>query len=252
MESFSLSHAAADILWEDLKLGSRPYPFEVPYASRTVDERARLRTAVYADLESRGLARWGRVDAEAEEALTLLVRGQFGVTGIGKLDATSHETLLVRGGAGREWGALATLDDRMLKVDLVDSDWLISSAVNLLPADPRGPGELLRVPMSAPKVEDDYDTASFTRKASSRQGPSPMSALEAVFQRPRLRGGQFGVWADRRQSPQVRWFTTDEGRYLSQTYRAHDGRDWLMHAPSDNSDLIGHLHRELEALREAS
>lgn len=247
-----MSYAAADILWEDLKLGSRPYPFEVPYVSQTVDERARVRKAVYADLESRGLARRGRVDADVEEALRLLVRGRFGVTGIGRLDASRSEMLLVRGGAGREWGALAVLGDRTLRVDVVDADWLVGSAVNLLPADPRGPGEPLRVPMTAPKVEDDYDTASFTHRVSSQRGPSPMRALESIFQRPRLRAGQFGVWADRRQSPQVRWITTDEGRYLSQTYRGSDGRDWLVYAPSDNNDLTAHLCRELDALRDAS
>jgi hypothetical protein len=257
--SFSISHAAADMLWEDLKLGSRPYPFEFPHLGQTFDERKRIKDAVYRDLESRGLANRGRVSAEVEEALILLIRSDFGINAIAMLDAKSEKPLLARGGAAGETAVLAVLDDRMMKVDLIRSTALVRSVVDLLPAQRPGPGQsiTLSAPASAPtpRVQDDFDNATFTRAvASNSPAATQMRGAEAIFERPRLRLGQFGLSVRGRhgrefRSPQLAWFDTDAGRYQMQSRRGQDGTNWLTVAPSDNARLAAQLGQELNSMR---
>ncbi|RKT51524.1 ESX secretion-associated protein EspG [Saccharothrix australiensis] len=259
--SFALSHAAADVLWEDLELGSRPYPFDFPYLGRTHDERRGIRNAVYRDLESRGLAVRGRVSAEVEEALTLLVRFDYSLNAIASLDPKNVERqLLARSGARGEVAALAVLDDRQLKVDTLRSSALLRAVVDLIPPGRPGPGQSVTVPVptSAPPApsrrDDDFDSATFTQAMAPRStAATQVRALEAVFERPRLRAGQFGVTVRGRhgreqRAPQVGWFDNDQGRYLSQTKPGQDGRKWLTHAPADNARIASQLAQELTGL----
>lgn len=260
--SFSLSHAAADMVWEDLKLGSRPYPFEFPYLGQTEDERRGIRNAVYRDLESRGLANRGRVAPEIEEALNLLVRFDFGVNAVASLDAKAIERqLLARGGAAGETAALAVLDDRMMKVDLIRSSALIRAVVDLVPPARPGPGQSITIPMpsSAPPPrarhqQDDFDNATFTSAMTARSATASQTrALEAVFERPRLRAGQFGLTVRKRhgreeRAPQIAWFDNDQGRYMSQKRPGQDGQSWLTHAPADNARIAAQLAQELNTM----
>ncbi|MBW4715750.1 ESX secretion-associated protein EspG [Saccharothrix obliqua] len=259
--SFSLSHAAADMLWEDLKLGSRPYPFEFPYLGQTIDERRGIRNAVYRDLESRGLARRGRVAAEVEEALNLLVRFEFSLNAVASLDAENvARQLLARAGARGELAVLAVLDDRQLKVDTMRSSALLRTVVDLIPPSKPGPGQSVTVPVPTsappppPRRDDDFGDATFTRAmAPHSSAGSQIRALEATFERPRLRAGQFGVTVRGRhgretRAPQVAWFDNDQGRYLAQTRQGQDGRKWLTHAPADNARIAAQLAQELNGL----
>src|SRR5437879_4164084 len=70
--SFTLSPEAADILSEDLSLNLRQFPLEIPHFGATLDERARIRTKVWSDLEGRRLSERGRAEPEVEQALKLL------------------------------------------------------------------------------------------------------------------------------------------------------------------------------------
>ncbi|MDX3657414.1 ESX secretion-associated protein EspG [Streptomyces sp. ID05-26A] len=257
--SFSLSHAAADILWEDLRLGSRPYPFDFPYFGQTDDERRSIRNAVYNELGNRGLARRGRVVGEIEEALTLLVRFEFGVNAIAMFDPDRDVQLLARGGAAGEQAALAVLDDRMMKVDLIRAPQLIRSVVDLVPNERPGPGQSLSIPRPVkeqPKRgrEEDYQASSYLSSVRTQSpAESQTRALEAISERPRLRVGQFGVVARKRdgrelRAPQVAWFDTDQGRYLTQKRKGSDGQDWLVQAPADNARIAAQLAGELNTL----
>jgi EspG family len=260
--SFALSHAAADMLWEDLKLGSRPYPFDFPYLGQTFDERRGIRNAVYNDLESRGLANRGRVAPEVEEALNLLVHFDFSLNAIASLDARNVERqLLARAGAHKETAALAVMDDRQIKVDLLRSAALVRTLVDLVPPNRPGPGQSITVamptsePPPAPRRDDDFGNTTFTRQMAPKSSATTQTrALEAVFERPRLRAGQFGVTIRGRhgreqRAPQVAWFDNDQGRYMSQTRQGQDGRKWLTHAPADNGRIAAQLAQELNALR---
>ncbi|HEX6341590.1 ESX secretion-associated protein EspG [Umezawaea sp.] len=261
VHSFSLSHPAVDVLWEDLALGSRPYPFDLPYAGRTVDERRAIRAAVYDDLQSRGLAARGRVDAEVERALTTLVRFEFGVTAIASLDARAVERqLLARGGAVGETAVLAVLDERMMRIEVLRSSALVHAVVNLVPPYRPGPGQSVAVPMPTsapppPPRQDDFANTRFTSTMTSRSAESARNrALTAVFERPRLRAGQFGVAVRGRhgreaRSPQIAWFDNDQGRYVTVKRPGQDGRDWLTQAPADNARIAAQLVQELAVLR---
>ena len=66
--TFSLSLAAVDILLEHGKLGRAPFPFNVPHIGTTHTQRAQVRGAVFRDLESRGLMRGGRLDADVDHS----------------------------------------------------------------------------------------------------------------------------------------------------------------------------------------
>ncbi|MEJ2855323.1 MULTISPECIES: ESX secretion-associated protein EspG [unclassified Saccharothrix] len=259
--SFALSHAAADILWEDLKLGSRPYPFDFPYLGQTFDERRGIRNAVYGDLESRGLASRGRVSAEVEEALTLLVRFDYSLNAIASLDPRNVERqLLARSGAQGELAVVAVLDERQLKVETMRSSSLLRAVVDLVPPGRPGPGQSITVAMPSsappprPRQDEDFGNATFTQAMAPRStSGSQVRALEAVFERPRLRAGQFGVTVRGRhgreqRAPQIAWFDNDQGRYMSQTRQGQDGQKWLTHAPADNARIAGQLAQELNAL----
>ncbi|MFI9006999.1 ESX secretion-associated protein EspG [Actinosynnema sp. NPDC053489] len=260
--SFALSFAAADVLWEDLELGSRPYPFEFPYLGQTLDERRGIRAAVHRDLESRGLARGGRVVPEVAEALTLLVRFDYSLNAVASLDARDVERqLLARGGAAGENAALAVMDDRQIKVDLLRAPALLRAIVDLVPPARPGPGQSVTVPVPTsappppPRRDEDFGNATFTQAMAPRSSvATQVRALEAVFERPRLRAGQFGVTVRGRhgreqRAPQVGWFDNDQGRYLAQTRQGPDGRKWLTHAPADNARIAAQLAQELTALR---
>ncbi|GAA3460835.1 ESX secretion-associated protein EspG [Saccharothrix longispora] len=259
--SFALSHAAADMLWEDLRLGSRPYPFDFPYLGQTFDERRGIRNAVYRDLESRGLADRGRVAPRVEEALTLLVKFDYSLNAIASLDARNVERqLLARAGAAGENAVLAVMDDRQIRIDLMRSATLVRAVVELIPGNRPGPGQSITVPMSAqtppppPRRDDDFGNATFTRAMAPRStAATQVRALEAVFERQRLRAGQFGVTVRGRhgreqRAPQVAWFDNDQGRYMSQTRQGQDGQKWLTHAPADNPRIAAQLTQELNAL----
>ncbi|GLZ31431.1 ESX secretion-associated protein EspG [Lentzea sp. NBRC 105346] len=256
MYQFSLSHAAADILWEDLRLGSRPYPFDFPYFGQTDDERRSIRNAVYNDLANRGLANRGRVVPEIEEALNLLVRFEFGVNAIAMFDPRRDEQLLARGGAAGEQAALAVLDERMMKVDLMRAPQLIRSIVDLVPNERPGPGQSVSVPRPAPEKprQQEEEPQSFTTTVRSHSNTASQTrALEAVFERPRLKVGQFGIAVRDRtgkehRAPQIAWFDNDQGRYMTQKRKGADGQDWLVHAPADNARIAAQLASELNAL----
>ncbi|GAA1280834.1 ESX secretion-associated protein EspG [Saccharothrix xinjiangensis] len=259
--SFTLSHAAADMLWEDLKLGSRPYPFDFPYLGRTTDERDGIRTAVHRDLESRGLLRRGRVAPEVEEGLNLIVRFDFCLNAVASLDARNVDRqLLARGGATGERAAVAVMDDRQIKIGLIRSAALVRTFVDLVPNSRPGPGQSVTVPMPSaappprPTRDEDFGNATFTRAMAPRStAGTQVRALEAVFERPRLRAGQFGVTVRGRhgreqRAPQVAWFDNDQGRYMSQTRQGQDGQKWLTHAPADNARIAAQLVQELNGL----
>src|SRR5207253_1822832 len=80
-----------------------------------------------------------------------------------------------------------------------------------------------------------------------------LRTAQEIMERPRLRVGQFtayarngrGLWL---RSPELSWFDTDAGRYLTQATRARDGHDWVTVAPADNQRIVRQLGEMLTAL----
>src|SRR5437660_6957526 len=108
-----LSVAAVDVLWEMLALGAPPVVFEVPSVGVTLDDRARIRDAVLADLARRDLVdRHGTVDPDLVKSLTLLTRAPLAMEAIGVLD--EGRRLCARAASDGHTAVLAELRDQIV------------------------------------------------------------------------------------------------------------------------------------------
>src|SRR5437764_776723 len=142
----TLSLAAFDILWEELRLGTRPYPLEVPHHGTTVDERAHLRRAVYADLNGRGLASGERVEPDVEDALRLLASPSVTLEAMALLDAEREDLLRGLVAARGTYAVLAAQEQNAVRLQRVRDTALAASVVDLLPANRPGPGQSVTLP----------------------------------------------------------------------------------------------------------
>ncbi|GDY31370.1 ESX secretion-associated protein EspG [Gandjariella thermophila] len=251
--SISLPVAAVDILWEQLRLGGPVFPFEIPHHGRTYEERARIRAAVLADLESRRLAHRGRVEPEVEDALTLLARSRSAVSAIALLDTTSERKLLARAGATGERAVLAVLDERALRLDRLRAVDLVAAVVGLLPKVPAGAGHSVTispaVDMPRPAHENLMRGGAPRRASHAAQ----LGVAQEIMRRPRLRVGQFAAYAmDRNghvlRSPELAWFDVESGRYVILSTRARDGHDWVTIAPAGSRQIARQLGEMLAAV----
>lgn len=228
----SLSHAAIDILWEDLALGAVPTPFEIRSVGATMDERAAMRREVWAELTSRGLARRGRLDAEVQDRLSVLVRYDSAISVFGVLD--EEQALRARVSGNGRFAVLAVQGTKNVHIEVVEPHRLIASILGVLPAARPLPGRLVTVldeePFSFGSTPDD--------KAARR-----MLGLK------RERAGYFTAYAhDRRgrvvHSPELAWTDTVQGRFVSRSRTASNGRRFTTHEPGSHAALVGAL-REL-------
>src|SRR5882724_3385393 len=96
-----LSLPALDMLWEDMRLGGLPFPLQIRPHGETVEERGRIKAAVYADLERRGLARARRAEPELEDVLHLLARPTISIDAVAMLDMAGEPTKAMVAAAGR-------------------------------------------------------------------------------------------------------------------------------------------------------
>ncbi|HTI26279.1 MAG TPA: ESX secretion-associated protein EspG [Kutzneria sp.] len=224
--------AAFDIVWEDLRLGSVPYPFDVPSHGATLDERARLRTAVYEDLERGGLARGRQLDPNLFDALRLLARPHVQLDTIATLDRQRGLMLHAAAVAVGQRALLAVQQGGTMRLEYIRDTALAASLVALLPPHQPGPGQQVSVPAS--------ELAQPNRHSPEAQ------TLTTMLGEPVLRLGQFaGAMFDEqgvgRRMPGLSWFDTEAGRYLGVAGRGRDGEDWATLSPADASGLIHRL-----------
>ncbi|MEV6604251.1 ESX secretion-associated protein EspG [Kutzneria sp. NPDC051319] len=224
--------AAFDIVWEDLRLGSVPYPFDVPSHGATLDERARLRTAVYEDLERGGLARGRQLDPNLHDALQLLARPHVQLDTISTLDRERGLMLYAATVAVGQRALLAVQQGGTMRLEYIRDTALAASLVALLPPHQPGPGQQVSVPAK--------ELAQPNRHSPESQ------TLTTMLGEPVLRLGQFaGAMFDEhgvgRRMPGLSWFDTEAGRYLGVAGRGRDGEDWATLSPADASGLIHRL-----------
>ncbi|HEY4021845.1 MAG TPA: ESX secretion-associated protein EspG [Pseudonocardiaceae bacterium] len=228
----SLSHAAIDILWEDLALGAVPTPFEIRSVGMTLDERAAIRRDVWADLTARGLARRGRLEPEVEDRLSVLVRYDSAIGVFGVLD--EEQVLRARVSGNGRFAILAVQGPKNMHIEVVEPHRLIASIIDVLPAARPFPGRLVKVLDEEQFGSTPDDEAARRMLASKRE-----------------RAGYFTAYGrDRRgrvlRSPELAWTDTVNGRFVSRSRTGGSGRRFTTHEPADRAALVAGL-RELVA-----
>ncbi|MGH3517171.1 MAG: ESX secretion-associated protein EspG [Haloechinothrix sp.] len=251
--SLSLSLPAVDILFEDLKLGRPPQPFEVPSVGETLSERARLRDAVHRNLTQRGLMRAGRVDADTEHTLATFARAPFSIVAVGQLD---DGPLFARACSDGHFAIVVTQQENMLVFTEIRETAVVPTIVDLLPLTPAARGTSVTVDVPGEKKperrEDDEPYDPFAEMRSGRSSLQQRTA-DRIFNEPMRRVGAFSVSATERGNPglpgkqvqvtQLTWFDTAEGRYFATQQHTTDGITKVTYTPGDNARIAGYLHQ---------
>ena len=248
----TLSVAAFDVLWDDLRLGAVPYPLDVPQHGATLDERARVRDAAHAELRRSGLHTSRGVDPELVAALGLLARPAVRVDALFLPDLAAEPVpalVAVRGGVA----VRAVQRDGAVVLDRVRDTAVAAALVELLPAAPPGPGRSVTLPASAlggPR-SDPGEVTSAVR--SGDRGSAQARELAAILAHPVVRTGQFGVTRlDERGRPAgtggVSWFDTAAGRYLNAAAPGRGGEQWLTVTPADAGRIAHRVGEVLAAV----
>ncbi len=250
---FSLSLAAIDLLWEQLRLGTAVPIFEVPSVGATVADRERLRQIVFDDLASRDLAHRGRVEPEVEEALVTLARFHHAIDAVGVLD--DDERLLARSATDGRTAVLARLRDQTIGFTTFRPEGLIDEVVRLIGDEKPGPGRSVTFPEPGQEPERPQrrrDPEEGFRGVFEPVRP-PQSgyelerrAAQTMWERTRKRVGMFTVYGRDRlgrelRTPALSWFDTDDGRYLGHSRPGPDGQQWTTYAPADSSRITQQL-----------
>ncbi|HET9139894.1 ESX secretion-associated protein EspG [Actinophytocola sp.] len=261
-----LSLPMVDILWEDQRLGAIPFPLEVRSHGDTAAERARIRAAVYTELERRELAENGRIGADLEYALGLLANPTVTVDLVALREMTDETPVRALVAARGKRAVLAVQHRLAVRLTMVRQSAIANSIVELLPASRYGPGPSVTLPAAALAQESVPRTGRHRRdetsggvlRTATRQADrtAELRFLDAIMERPVVRAGSFGValreeGGKLRRLPGIGFFDTDLGRYATSVSRGVDGEDWTTLSPSDN-DRLSHRLTEtlLAALRQ--
>jgi len=238
-----LSLPAFEVLWEDLRAGSIPYPFDVSQHGETLDERARIKAAVHADLERRNLARRGRPEPDLEDALNLLARPELRVIALCVPDMNQEKvvraSVVARGG----YAVLVTQEDATITLNLVQPNEIATSLANAMPPGRPGPGKLVTVPGEA--FENQPQQQQGFRQAVRTTENDDVRLAKQMLTGPAIGNGHFVVKMEqgrtKRDFPPVTWIDTRQGRYSNVQTR----NGWFTISPADNMGLARHLGQVL-------
>jgi hypothetical protein len=257
--SFTLSLAALDLLWEQLGLGTPVRIFEVPSVGETLDDRARLRQVVQADLGRRDLVRRGRLAAEVEEALVTLARFDRAIDAVGILE--EGERQCVRLAATTRVAVRASKSDQTVSVDLFRPEGLVYEAVSLIGNLKPGPGQSVtyqeggQEPTRRPPVPPAEGYGGVLQRARPERTGDDLAkrAAATIWERPRTRAGIYTVYGRDRFGrehtlPVLGWFDTEDGRYLAHTRPNQDGLLWTTYSPADSNRIGQQLNGMLNAV----
>ena len=238
-----LSLPAFEVLWEDLRVGSMPYPFDISQHGETLDDRARIKAAVHADLERRNLARRGRPEPDLEDALNLLARPELRVVALCIPDMNQDKlvraSVVARGG----YAVLVTQDDTAITLNLVQPNEIATSLANAMPPGRPGPGKPVTVPAEA--FESPPQQQEGFRQAVRSSENDEVRLAKQMFSGPAIGNGHFLVKMEQgrtqRDFPPVTWIDNSQGRYSNVETR----KGWFTISPADNTGLARHLGQVL-------
>ncbi|MFD5824583.1 ESX secretion-associated protein EspG [Lentzea sp. NPDC060358] len=244
--SVVLSAVEFAVVWEAQRLPAAHVVLDTRIPSTTHTEKAEVVKRAWESLESRDLARNGRVSPELADWFALLGNHQVAVD------------LWIW--ADREIKGLAAAigDEAILAVHDRDEVWLIQArgtalaeaAVSVAGEMPAGFGRSISLP---------YDDLVAAAKNVGLDAQRMITALERQGLRlgdaQELAGmldgistrGQFGVQRNGQRAGRVVSFhDTHNGRYLRQLKPSSDGRKWCTITPVDNHRLAGSIWELLE------
>jgi hypothetical protein len=251
--SFTLSLAAMDLLWEQLRPGTPVRIFEVPSVGATTQDRDRLRGIVFEDLAARNLAYRGRLEPEVEEAVVTLGRFQHAIDVVGMLE--DDERLLARAANNGRTGLLARLRNQTVTFDVFRPEAMVAEAVKLIGDEKPGPGRSV----TFPEVDTSRQAAAARHGAEEgfrgvfepvrpQQGGYELErrAAQTMWERKRTRIGMFTVYGRDRlgrelMTPVLSWFDTEDGRYFGHSRPGPDGQQWTTYSPGDTSRITQQL-----------
>ncbi|HEX8865703.1 MAG TPA: ESX secretion-associated protein EspG [Lentzea sp.] len=239
-----LSLPAFEVLWEDLRVGSLPYPFDISQHGETLEERARIKAAVHADLERRNLARRGRPEPDLEDALNLLARPELRVIATYIPDITQAKqigaSVVARGG----YAVLVTQGDTTITLNLVQPNEIATSLANAMPPGRPGPGKPVTVPGEAFQQQQPQEQQGFRQAVRTAENDDVRIAKQ-MLTGPAIGSGNFLVKMEqgrtKRDFPPVTWIDTKQGRYTNVETRS----GWFTISPADNMGLARHLGQVL-------
>ncbi|GLY54447.1 ESX secretion-associated protein EspG [Lentzea sp. NBRC 102530] len=242
-----LSLPAFEVLWENVKAGAIPYPFDVEQHGETLEERARIKAAVLADLERRNLARRGRPEPDLEDALNLLARPELRVIAVAMPDMGQERlvraSVVARGG----YAVLVVQEEAGVTLDLVQPNEIATSIASVMPPGRPGPGKPVTVPaqaFEAPQQQEGF------RQAVRTTENDDVRLAKQMLTGPALGNGHFLVQLNqgrtKRDFPPVTWIDTNAGRYANVPARS----GWFTIGPADNMGLARHLGQVLAMTNE--
>jgi hypothetical protein len=255
-----LSLTAVDILWEDLKLGGMPFPLEVRSHGDTAEERARIKAAVYGQLERRELAVNGKPTPDLANRLYLLAAPKITIDLVALRELSDRQPIRAVVAARGKRAILAVQQDLTISLTKVRETAIVGTILELLPANKSGPGHSVTLPSSALNGRPvphtgrhrrvDQSDAVLSAATLPAEPHSDLRMIDLIMERPTVRAGTIGiVLRDERgkiqRLPGIGFFDTDQGRYATTSQRGGDGEDWTSLAPTDNSRLA---HRLAETL----
>lgn len=249
--SYTLSFAAIDILCEVLRLNPAPFPFEIPRHGQTDQQRAGIRAAVFADLESRDLAYRGRPEGDLDAAVALFARPEVVITIFGKLGRENRLSARICSDGRQALSAIG--QHNAVRFEQIHPASLVSTAVGLLPHAPAGEGQSVTFPLSADTEPDQGEGISQMVRAPRNSTAVQAHAAETMLGQPKLRFGQFRITVRRRDnhqdnSPDLFWFDTATGRYVTHRSTTQDGQAWTTFSPTDTPRIGQLLNTQLNRL----
>ncbi|MCP2163466.1 ESX secretion-associated protein EspG [Goodfellowiella coeruleoviolacea] len=247
-----LSLPAFDVLWDDMELGAVPGFLQVRHHGETIAERARIKAAVYVDLERRGLVRRGRTEPDLGDALRLLAQHDIRLDAVALLDMAATDPINAVVVARGSYAVRAVQRERSITLDHLRDTGLATAITEVVPDNRPGTGRSVTMPVNDLKagqrapVQPSGGFTEAVRASGGSRGQDEARALAEIMARPVLRTGQFGVTLKNphgrvHQLPGVSWFDTEAGRYLNVISPGPNGQDWVTVAPADNARIAQRL-----------
>jgi hypothetical protein len=158
--------------------------------------------------------------------------------------------------SNREFAVVVRQDENLLRFEETRPTAIVASIVDLLPLTPAAPGQSVTVAKPAPALSRNRQPAAgeynpFSQVSALRRSSPQLRAVERIFEKPKLRVGQFTAFVRGRNGREtdlspLAWFDTELGRYLMTSSEATDGQSWLTYAPADNARIGQRLYSQLE------